>query len=369
MIGVLAVIAILAAVLVPAWLRQMDRVAGDNESAALKSFGEALQQSIMRDRYIPSDADWAANIAAEFGADVTYVTTNPRRQPRYFLIDPALQVGVNGGGLPYTQTSVGSVVTNGSGVLIPPVSPRVMIVSSVGQALPAGFASGVASAANFTNIWNTVDGTVPINAPIFSGWTGSGDELRIQRVDLSPLFVQLQLTKSISSRGANPGYSIDADNWAGAIQVSSTLSDWPGYFIQNSMLYLYNDPNNPVPGGGYLDSVQILIRNNAFIYDQNTWRGSIGGEGFLGGLDIASVVDRYLAAYPNVLAQNGANQQAEVVRRMMDFMDRYDDWAAAGFPGTGSSSYVAAQNARTAMITAVQGQYLGSYRPNPVNCQ
>src|SRR5207245_1609726 len=44
LIGVLAVIAILAAVLAPALIRQMDRIAGDQESASLKSFGDALQQ-------------------------------------------------------------------------------------------------------------------------------------------------------------------------------------------------------------------------------------------------------------------------------------------------------------------------------------
>src|SRR6266542_2765424 len=54
MIGVLAVIAILAAVLVPALIRQMDKIAGDQESASLKSFGDALLQSILRNRVIPS---------------------------------------------------------------------------------------------------------------------------------------------------------------------------------------------------------------------------------------------------------------------------------------------------------------------------
>ena len=361
MIGVLAVIAILATALAPSFVRQMDKTAGDQESATLKSFGDALQQSIMRyPHYIPSEADWASTIAIELAADVTTVTNSPRRQPRVFLIDPALQIGSNGRGLPYSQTSIGSVITNNSGAVIPPVSPRVMILSSIGRALPAGLVSGVANAANFTNIWNSADGTVPA-APVFSGWAGSGNDLKVQRVDLSPLFVQLQLTRNVSS--CCPRYSIDLDNWNSAIAVSGTISDWPGYFIQNSILYLYNH-------GGELDSQQILIRNNTFIYDQNVWRGSIGGEGFLAGLDIASVVDRYLAAYPNVHAQNGTNQQAIVVQKMIDFMDRYGDWVAAGFPtNSTAATYVAAKSAQDAMKTAVQGQYLGSYNPTEVPCQ
>src|SRR6185503_7193345 len=103
--------------------------------------------------------------------------------------------------------------------------------------------------------------------------------------------------------------------------------------------------------------------------DQNTWRGSIGGEGFLAGLDIASVVDRYLAAYPNRQAQNGTNQQVVVVQSMINFMDRYNDWAAAGFPSGSASTLVAVQNAQVAMKNAVQGQYLkNSYNPTQVNC-
>src|SRR5205809_8130226 len=140
LVGVLAVIAVLAAVLAPALIRQMDRIAGQQESASLKSFGDALQQSILRKRYIPSASDWATNIAAELGVDVANVNTNQaRRQPRFFLIDPALRTGDNSSALPYNQTNAsGSVVTNSAGVIVPPLSPRVMILSSIGRALPAG---------------------------------------------------------------------------------------------------------------------------------------------------------------------------------------------------------------------------------------
>ncbi len=246
--GVLAVIAILAAALAPSFVRQMDKTAGDQESATLKSFGDALQSSIMRSRYIPSATDWASRVATELGVDTTAVTDSARRQQRFFLIDPNLTIA--GAGLPYTQTSAGSASK--------PVSPRVMILSSVGTALPAGVVNGTTTAANFTSIWNAADGTVPTAAPAFAGWNGAGNDLKIQRVDLSPLFIELQLSQLVSARCC-PRYSIDANNWTNAIQVSDVITDWPGYFIQNSVLYLYNDPSQPNPGGGYLDSQQILI--------------------------------------------------------------------------------------------------------------
>jgi len=291
--------------------------------------------------------------ATELGADTAAVTTNPRRHPRLFLNAPNLSIA--GAGLPYTQTSPGSVSQ--------PVSPRVIILSSVGRRLPAAFNSGVPASANFNAIWdwNDAGGALPATGFAWTGWP-NGDDLKVQRVDLSPLFVRLRLSWVASSHQW-PRYSIDSSAWATAIAVTNLNSDWPGYFLQNSVLYLHNH-------GGTVDSQQILIRNNSFIYDQDTWRGSIGGQFFLGGVDIASAVDRYLAAYPNVRAQNGTNQQAIVVQSMINFMDRYDDWSGAVFPYP-SAQYTALANAQAAMKAAVQGQYLqsGNNDPIQVNCQ
>ncbi|HXI51243.1 MAG TPA: prepilin-type N-terminal cleavage/methylation domain-containing protein, partial [Candidatus Saccharimonadales bacterium] len=88
LIGVLAIIAIVAAALVPVLIRQLDKAAADQETAALKSFSTALQRSAQRNRYIPSEADWASVVAAELGANPSDVSTNGRRQPRFFLVDP-----------------------------------------------------------------------------------------------------------------------------------------------------------------------------------------------------------------------------------------------------------------------------------------
>ena len=360
MIGVLAVIAILAAALAPSFVRHMDKTAGDDESASLKAFGDALQKSIMRNRYIPNATDWATTLATESGVDLAAVTTNPRRQPRFFLIDPGLNInntGVTQPGdgapaLPYTQNSDGSAnVTNSS---------RVLIISSVGTPLPAGVVSGVPTAADFTAIWTNADQTVP-PAPVLAGWTGGTNDLKVQRVNLSPLFVHVLLSQN-ASVGANPRYSIDSTDWASGIEVPKT-GFIDRYFLQNSVLALYKNT-------GELDSQQIMIRDNSFVYDQNVWRGSIGGEGFLAGLDIASVVDRFMAAYPNVRAQNGTNQQAVVVQSMINFTDRYDNWSAAGFPSGSDPSYVAVVNAQAAMKAAVQGQYqANANNPPQTACQ
>src|SRR5262249_49393499 len=145
LIGVLAVLAILAAFLVPALIRQADKIEGDKESASLKSFGDALQTSITRNRYVPSYTNWDSTVASELGVDIATVRTNQARKlRRVFLVDPSLNI--NGGGLPYSQTSAGSTNL--------PVSPRFIMLSSISRALPLGLTNSIPSADNFTNIWN-----------------------------------------------------------------------------------------------------------------------------------------------------------------------------------------------------------------------
>lgn len=361
LVGVLAVIAILAAMLVPALIRQMDKIAGDQESAALKSFSDALQQSILRNRYIPSATDWAANIATELGVDVSTVTTNQaRRMPRFFLIDPALRIGNSSSGLPYNQTNwaSGSVVTN-AGLLAPPLSPRVMLLSSISRTMPTNIVSGVFSN-NFNAIWdwNDAGSALPATSFAWTGWPNSED-LKVQRLNLSPLFVRVLLTTNTSSSAY---YSIDSSNPPTVVPSSGK----DGYFIQNSVLALYTATN-------IIDSRQILTRDISFVFDQNVWRGSLGGGSFLAkSLDIGSIVDKYLAAPPNPNAQYGAQQQSLVVSNMMAYFDAYDAWADSNF--TDNTKKTTARNVQANMLAAVQGQYLNggntnnNFTPTPVPC-
>ncbi len=146
LIGVLAAIALLSTALAPALVRQMDRIASDQESAALKSFSHALQQSIRRNRSVPSHTNWVSTVALELGAEAANVATNGRQQPRLFLIDPAWQIGTKVAGETYTQTSAGSAG--------PPVSPRLLLVSSIGRVLPASLTNSVAKSNNFNASWD-----------------------------------------------------------------------------------------------------------------------------------------------------------------------------------------------------------------------
>src|SRR5512133_298890 len=135
LIGVLAVMALLAGLLVPVSLRHLDRVASRHEMAMLKSFGDALQARILRTKSMPTHTNWAHAVAAQTGIDLADVTTNIRRRARILLLDGGGWFSTN---LNYNQTHTGTPVF--------PAGARLILMTSLGKELP--ITSGVASASD-----------------------------------------------------------------------------------------------------------------------------------------------------------------------------------------------------------------------------
>src|SRR5437773_2612186 len=86
-IGVLAVIAILAAVLVPSVIKRMDQAARTKETADLSAIADSYTQYILRNKTIPSDTNWTPAVASQMSLPVSAIATNARRYARAFLID------------------------------------------------------------------------------------------------------------------------------------------------------------------------------------------------------------------------------------------------------------------------------------------
>jgi type II secretory pathway pseudopilin PulG len=340
MIGVLAIIALSAAVLVPSFIRQMDKVAADQETVALKAMADGLQANITRNRYVPGPSDWSSVIAGEVGLNISAVSTNARRQPRYFLIDPNLRLGTNGGAtLPYRQDVRGSVQ---------PISPRVLLLSSIGPAL-----ASAPTNADFDNIWQWTDDSVspPTNAAFST--LRRGTDLKVQRIHLGSLFVHLLLTTNTSADQAYYSISTNAVN----SQTGLVPTNWiDGYFFRGSVLGLYT--NN---GTGPVDSRQILTRDGSFVYEGGVWRNeligpalstSAVGGGSMGIMASAySIVTNFLAAPPNTGA--GASNQQGVVLAMINYMTAYDAWAGSNF--TNSTLYTTAVSNQSVLTKAVDG--------------
>src|SRR5581483_3688835 len=137
-VAAVAILAILAAAMLPVLVRQIDYATEGIEQTNLVSIANGFTQGALATRYIPSQANWANFVATNLGWEVSTVQTNNRNNSRVFLIDPQLRIGTNTA-LPYVQSGTGAAgITN----------VRFMIVSSLSSGLPGGLVSGVPSLAS-----------------------------------------------------------------------------------------------------------------------------------------------------------------------------------------------------------------------------
>src|ERR1039458_8813301 len=225
LVGVLAVMAILAAVLVPVAVKRLDTSAWSTETASLSAMADALKLYIVRSNSIPDQTQWATAISGQLGLAPNQITTTPRKYSRAYLIDTDGWLGTALASGPWTQPSVGTAFTGGA---------RLMIVSTVGgPQLP------VISPASFKTIWNT-----PLHASPWptTTWAGRGEDLVIQRINLDPLFCRVILSPIDTT---SPG-SFAITN--GIVSTTTTVASVPSdtWCLQGSVLSLYNTNNPPV---------------------------------------------------------------------------------------------------------------------------
>ncbi len=330
LVGVLAVMAILAAALVPALIRTMDRQAREQEGKALTQIREGLRRQILRSRQIPGGSVFAPAVATELGWTSTGVLTNARGLRRVYLLNPAI---TNALPIPYTQSVWG--------VTLPlPDTLKAVLLSSVGAELPTNLVNGLATtAAAFTNVWNTAPGAVP------AGWTwnGEGDDLRIERLDLGSVFVPLLLnydtwTVHLTNRGR---FTIDQST---TNALPSSLMVYGAAYIRGTMLGLHGHNGTT----GTLQTSEVLSEPVTFVYVLNTWRSQLFprlGSRPVEGLDLQAAHDLFLAAPWNVNAKGSpAVTQANVVNDLINYMRGYTNWAYGGFTSSGQKTVSSAQN-------------------------
>jgi type II secretory pathway pseudopilin PulG len=263
MIGVLAIVAILASIIVSTTTRRLDIAAANLESTTQVRYAAALQASILRNRNIPGTNNWADTIAVELGVNTASITTSPRNLLRCFLIDRKLQIGT--GGLPYFQSNIVQNLSI-SNQMNPPFSPRVMIVSSLSTPLPSFVTNGTYSDADFSNLWNWSDqsSAPPTNWP--ANWNNRGNDLVVQRIDLTSLFVHVTLQNYLPTDQGS--YAVD-----GLPPNPVTNGVVSAYLLKNSILGLLIDPGSG--GTNQLQADQVLSRDASFFCVEQVWRGSL----------------------------------------------------------------------------------------------
>lgn len=331
MLGMMAIVSLLAMAVVPMLMTELDRVAVQQEDTTLKRLGEGLEKYVVRNQIIPDHTTWAAAISAALGDSTDRVLTNSRGLSRVLIIDPTFGVGTNGTTRPpFTQTALGSTaVTN----------PRYVIVSSMGQNLPASLTSGfAASAADFEALWNAGDGAIP------SGWTwnGNGADLRIQRINLTPLFHQVTLNNSTALAAK---YSVNSST-----PTTLPAATYTCYLLAGSVLGLHGVDAS-------VQSKEMVSRPFSFAFEDSLWRGSLfagtaSGSAAISGSDLEAAATSFLSAAAN---PTGTTTTTQVLAAMQVYLTAYNVWAAAGFPATGTlkTSVDSAQTSLDALLAGL----------------
>jgi type II secretory pathway pseudopilin PulG len=360
LIGVLAIIAILAIGFLSTTTRQVDITVAGQERTNLVSYATALQNSILRNKYIPGTNDWASVIATELGVSTTSVTTNARNYNRYYLIDPALQIGTNTAGtLPYSQANNLLAMTTNNYYLAAPTSPRLLLVTTLGNALPSFVSNGIASTTVFSNLWNWNDTSHTPPAGFPATWDNYADDLQVQRVNLAPLFVHF-IAQNYPTTTTNLGqFVVDSGR-------TNTVPNSPSnganiYVLQTSLFSLLKDSGS----GSANQANQIINRDSNFYYIQQVWRGGLSyGTSYTSNTTaaaMASVFEATTAAFRASPYNNHATSNTTppvVIAAMSNFLGAYISYANAGFPSTGTL-YTAADAAQTTVKSAMANIFSG----------
>ncbi len=317
LIGVLAVIAIAALVLLPNLIKRVDTATANAEAKNLKLMADSFKLYIKRNWYIPTYTNWADAVALQIGWEKGNVLTNDRGIARAFLIDPNLRIA--GSQLPYNQRVTGS--TN------KPVGARLMIVSSIFKPLP--ISSGIVASSNdFDTIWNTPDGSVP---SIWNTWEGKdyGNLLKIQRINLEPMvkYVSLNKIQDYSSVGFGVGTNYDLTGVDKAYLIGPTFST---YYLESTILYLYRT-------NGVLDLRQIIESDLSLNFANNIWGGQPSMGAQITGQDFQNCADFFMMARVNPNAQYGAEPQT-VLSAFTNYLNTYVEWANSGFNNSAISN-------------------------------
>ena len=328
MIGVLTVVAILAAVSLAFTVRHLDQIASDKETQNLRALGTALENSILRTRHIPDATDWASAVATEAGMNVDAVTNNFRNCQRVLLFDAGGWLSTN---VPYTQT-----MQSATNITSPPASARMMLVSTISGSLPVS--SGVLTTPYFSDLWNCADSTVP-SAPPWSTWTGTrpGD-VKVHRINLSPLFARLVLSTYFS---ASPGqYAVDATPGSPPYLAAPYSNAVSGYYLKGTAIQLYT--NLPTPASTP-QLTHILNEDSSFVFENGVWKTSLTGGRTLGAGSSMGIVAAFLAARPNTNAQYYSpafsnQQQVLIVGAFINYMSNYNRWVYTNMSNTDRNS-------------------------------
>ncbi len=228
-IGVLAVMATLMAIVAPTILDQVDRAAQEAEGQNLEAIAEGVEL------YLRTNYDWPSTLSdlspdyVAFG--VAQITTNDRGFPRYLFVHPDTSSYVNSTGLTVSELA----------------DARYLLISNVS----ADAAPTITNASQFDSYWNTDTTTTP--------------DVQIYRGHVSSLFHLL----SISAMGQHGSYRIDGTGTNSG--NGGTLATRMTYHVRGTVVEFDEDFN--FSPGSFEFGINLMA-DAGYQFDPNCTAGS-----------------------------------------------------------------------------------------------
>lgn len=239
MIGVMAVIAILASTLAPNIIKDINRAVGEGEQENLKTLANDLETYIRENKSIPTSAGWVAAVASNSSHPTDKITQNKRFFNRGYYVDPRFFT---------TSDTNFSGYTQAIGLSSSPNSPRIMLVSN----LKANAPSAPTTAATFNAIWDQTTGVTLLESA----------DIKIERINLKGQFHRVILTNANTSD--QPGYKLES---SGTNSISTSGAEI--YVLSDTKVSLIDAPftNNVLAQVFITDSA----KNFAYQLDGPNW--------------------------------------------------------------------------------------------------
>jgi len=194
-IGVLAIMSILTAVIAPSAIQMITSSKGTAEDSALTAISDALRLYVRTNKKIPDETTWAADLATLMSIKPGKVSTNGNNGMRIYLYpDDFLATG----SLPYDQGTAVATVPAG----IEPTEmtdSRIMVISNLNSAVTLTQGSAKLTAAAFANIWDQAGQPAELT---------EGNLLKIARINLKDLFYPVTLQDYDTAPNSAP-YQVD----------------------------------------------------------------------------------------------------------------------------------------------------------------
>jgi hypothetical protein len=300
----------------PVVIRRIDLARTAKETIDTASISNAVALQILTNQRIPAEATWVSEVATWNNVPQAKVAVNPRGQNRVLLID-------TNGWLATLPTAGYNMPATGVPNL-PPSNLRMMLVSCSSGPLPAGVTTGRPGNAVFNAIWDTRDMAKP-NLTNWTTWTGNGEDLVIQRINLTPMWHRLTL---VNRDKTSANYAIGTTGLT--LNPNASVN---AYYLNGTDLGLCD-------GGGLPVNRCMITKDESFVFEGGIWKKGVGGDGSseMIAQDFAALAAKFLATQWYTGAHQGGDQQGALVA-MFDFMLIYGMWAnqCPHFPDHGAT--------------------------------